>query len=224
MTPDSVDLTETDVTKSAEYTGPSIPAQLSPVATVPEAATSTTPAPNGGLASPLKPDPAWLTASQSPDNASLGEDGASRAMEFLLVDDNPINLKMLSLYTKKLGRPYNAVANGKEALEAFCEDPGRYDCIFMDISMPVMDGFEATRRIRSYEREKHLTPVHIFALSGQNSTKAQKEAFASGIDLFLTKPVRLKELSSILESKGLLSGKQMNSALGGSPTKKDEMG
>ena len=74
----------------------------------------------------------------------------------------------------------------------------------MDISMPVMDGFEATRRIRAYERENGLQPVAIFALSGLASASAQQEAQESGIDLFLTKPVRLKELSLILQQRDLL--------------------
>ncbi|KAK2053757.1 hsp90-like protein [Colletotrichum caudatum] len=80
---------------------------------------------------------------------------------------------------------------------------GGFQCVLMDISMPVMDGFEATRRIRAIETEQGLARCHIFALTGLASASAQQEAFASGIDLFLTKPVRLKELSNILETKGV---------------------
>ena len=70
--------------------------------------------------------------------------------------------------------------------------------------MPVMDGFEATRRIRSLEKELQLKPTAIFALSGLASSDAQEEAFRTGIDLFLTKPVALKELGIILKSRGIL--------------------
>lgn len=69
--------------------------------------------------------------------------------------------------------------------------------------MPVMDGLESTRRIRAHERQNGLQPALIVALTGLASAKNQKEAFASGIDLFLTKPVPLKELSRILETKGV---------------------
>ena len=124
--------------------------------------------------------------------------------EFLLVDDNHINLKILSSYTNKIGRAYSTASNGLEAVEAFTHGAGRYRCVFMDISMPVMDGFEATRRIRAFERDKGLKPASVFALSGLASAGAQQEAFESGIDLFLTKPVRLKELGTILEATGLL--------------------
>lgn len=127
-------------------------------------------------------------------------------LEFLLVDDNAINLKILSSYMKKLNYKYNTACDGQEAVETFLNSPpGRYSCVFMDISMPVMDGFEATRRIRAFERETRAPkPAAIFALSGLASAEAQQEAFASGIDLFLAKPVKLKELSSILTTRGLL--------------------
>lgn len=64
--------------------------------------------------------------------------------------------------------------------------------------MPVMDGLEATRKIREFELEEGIKPAMIIALTGLGSASAQQEAFASGVDLFLTKPVRLKELVKIL--------------------------
>ncbi|KAG7118982.1 Peroxide stress-activated histidine kinase mak1 like protein [Verticillium longisporum] len=134
---------------------------------------------------------------------SLSETG-EKARKFLLVDDNSINLRILSSYVKKLGRPLGTATNGLEAYEAYRTEPEGYSCIFMDISMPVMDGFEATRRIRTFEREKQLQPITIIALSGLASESAQDEAFVSGINLFLTKPVRLKDMASVLESRNLL--------------------
>ncbi|KAH6607105.1 histidine kinase class I [Trichoderma cornu-damae] len=129
---------------------------------------------------------------------------AAAAPEFLLVEDNSINLDILSIYMKKLGRPYHTATNGAEALSAYKTNPNHCKYIFMDVSMPIMDGFEATRRIRAYERENQIKPAIIFALTGLASESAQQEAFGSGVDLFLTKPVKLKELGMILRSRGLL--------------------
>lgn len=71
-----------------------------------------------------------------------------------------------------------------------------------DINMPVMDGLEATRAIRAFEQQSRLKPANIIALTGLASASAQQEAFASGVNLFLTKPVRLKELSNVLSGHG----------------------
>ncbi|KAG6054231.1 hypothetical protein E4U17_003972 [Claviceps sp. LM77 group G4] len=122
---------------------------------------------------------------------------------FLVVDDNPINLKILSSCLQKMGHLHDAVCNGKEAVHAFRRGAGAYKGIFMDLSMPVMSGFEASCLIRQHEKEAKLETCTIFALTGLASAEAQQEAFACGIDLFLTKPVRLKELRQVLTSKGL---------------------
>ena len=122
---------------------------------------------------------------------------------FLIVDDNSINRTILESYLKKLGHPFVSATNGKEAYDTYIESPGQFRCVFMDISMPVMDGFEASRLIRKFERGHQLDSVLLFALTGLASADAQQEALASGIDLFLTKPVRLKELSIILAQHGM---------------------
>lgn len=70
--------------------------------------------------------------------------------------------------------------------------------------MPVMDGLESTRLIRAHERQNpDLQPAVIIALTGLASAKIQQEAYGSGIDLFLSKPVPLKELGAILTDRGL---------------------
>ncbi|KAI0019169.1 hypothetical protein F4780DRAFT_793656 [Xylariomycetidae sp. FL0641] len=124
-------------------------------------------------------------------------------LAFLLVDDNKINLQILTSFLKRLKKPYATAMNGLEAFEAFAAGPSRYCCILMDLSMPVMDGMESTRRIRELERTLKLKPTMIMALTGLASANTQQEAYASGMDLFLTKPVKLKDLAATLSSKGL---------------------
>jgi CheY-like chemotaxis protein len=140
----------------------------------------------------------------------------------LLVDDNSINLNLLAMFMRKQRHAYDTATNGLEAFKAYqaYSDPTRvledsrnsltlqqatsltaksFDFVLMDLNMPVMDGLESTRQIRAFERAKGLRPAIIVALTGMSSASAQQEAFASGVDLFLTKPVRLKELTKIFE-------------------------
>lgn len=139
----------------------------------------------------------------------------------LLVDDNAINLRLLETYIRKRGCDYSSAENGLRAVEAFRdaqqEQGSGYRIIFMDLSMPIMDGLEATREIRKLEqnqREEHEkgsksteapTPALIVALTGLANSQDQTNAFASGVDLFMTKPVKFKEIGRLLDD--WLSGK-----------------
>jgi CheY-like chemotaxis protein len=142
---------------------------------------------------------------------------ALQSPRLLLVDDNKINLTLLRTYMRK--RQYGVVDEAENGFEAVKKVEGRedgYDIIFMDISMPVLDGFGATRQIRAIEasrRKKALdisgdsndpivakTPALVIALTGLASSRDQNEAFTSGIDLFLTKPVAFKEVGKMLDN------------------------
>lgn len=131
----------------------------------------------------------------------------------LLVEDNPINLRLLQVHAKKLAyTTIHTSTNGLLATQSYTSllhstpsAPPRL--IFMDLSMPVMDGFEATRRIRRSEAEYAKLVVHrgtapprafIVALTGLSSLKDQKEAFAAGVDRFVMKPVQFKELKGLV--------------------------
>jgi CheY-like chemotaxis protein len=130
----------------------------------------------------------------------------------LLVDDNKVNLQLLTMYAKKQGYPYISAADGQMAVDAYQKahedshlpdnrNPASRlpDVILMDINMPVMDGYEATQHIRTYEKKHSLPPATIVALTALGSEAAYQEAFGSGCDMFLTKPVKLKDLTKIIE-------------------------
>ncbi|KAG5665522.1 hypothetical protein KAF25_009647 [Fusarium avenaceum] len=136
-------------------------------------------------------------------NATPAED-YFRVPQFLLVEDNPINLKILTCFMKKLKQPYETATNGEEAVAAYKENPGRFLYILMDISMPVMDGLEATRQIRAFERYHGIPASVVLAITGLGSESTREEATRSGVDFFITKPAKLKELETILKSQGFV--------------------
>lgn len=142
-----------------------------------------------------------------------------RGTFLLLVDDNDVNLKILTMFAKKHKHPYVTAVDGRLAVEAFVEAHkasstpsdltatetaavrnGLPIVILMDINMPVMDGYEATQRIRAYEKEHHLIAAKIVAVTALQSDAAQIEAFGSGFDLFLSKPIKLKNLAKLIEA------------------------
>ncbi|KAF5234890.1 hypothetical protein FANTH_11928 [Fusarium anthophilum] len=161
--------------------------------------------PSPGVASLKRPGPPSRAPSKRPSQATQqqGSTAASEPKSFLLVDDNPINISVLCAYMKKLKRKYSTAADGLEAVELFQRNPDEFSCILMDISMPRMDGIEATKQIRALENKEGREPVVILALTGLASASAQQDAYASGVDVFLSKPVKLKELSSILRERSL---------------------
>lgn len=134
------------------------------------------------------------------DDVTPQPQGSSANDKLLLVDDNHINMSVLSAYVTKLGLRFETAYNGKEAVEAYKEGSGLFAAVLMDISMPVMNGFEATREIRAHEHTTKSSRVAILALTGLASENAQREALESGVDIFLTKPVRLKALREALLS------------------------
>ncbi|KAG9251176.1 uncharacterized protein F5Z01DRAFT_677171 [Emericellopsis atlantica] len=139
-----------------------------------------------------------------PRATSLDLPETASAKKMLLVDDNPINLKVLFAYMKKLGCDFESATNGQEAVDAYKANPEQFRGVLMDISMPVMDGLEATRLIRAHERKLHLAAVPVLALTGLASENACQEAMKSGVDMFLTKPMRFSALSDVLESMNIL--------------------
>jgi signal transduction histidine kinase/CheY-like chemotaxis protein len=132
-----------------------------------------------------------------------------RIPRILLVDDNKINLRLLQTFMKK--RKYEMVDladDGKMALDAFVSSKSGYDIIFMDISMPILNGFEATRAIRGVEEQRRFEnggtdlrpPAMIIALTGLASGRDQSEAFNTGFDLYITKPASFKAVAKLLDN------------------------
>jgi CheY-like chemotaxis protein len=108
-------------------------------------------------------------------------------------------MKILVTCMKRIQVPFYTAENGQQAYERYKSESRKPDIIFMDVSMPVMDGFQASQHIRAYEREESLPAAVIIAVTGLASEESQREAYNSGINLFMSKPVPLKNLKRIVE-------------------------
>ena len=120
-----------------------------------------------------------------------------RKGRILLAEDNPTNQKLAVLLLRKMGLHADAVANGKEAVEALSKTP--YDLVLMDVQMPEMDGYEATQQIRSEGSPvlNHAIPViamTAFAMKGD-----RESCLEAGMDDYLSKPIRIDDLTHILD-------------------------
>lgn len=113
----------------------------------------------------------------------------------LIVEDNVINQLVAVEMVRRLGYSCDVVASGAEALDALVERT--YSAVLMDCYMPVMDGFAATEELRRREGEVHHTPV--IAVTAGVMEENRERCFASGMDDYLTKPVRLETLGTVLD-------------------------
>jgi PAS domain S-box-containing protein len=113
----------------------------------------------------------------------------------LLAEDEPINQMIALCFVEKLHFQADAVANGLEVLETLEREP--YDLILMDCQMPELDGYEATRRIRSRESDGHRIP--IIAVTAHAMKGDREKCLAAGMDDYLAKPYEEEELAVLLK-------------------------
>jgi len=116
----------------------------------------------------------------------------------LLVEDNKANQMFMKVILNKLNIKFDIANNGKEAIELVKKN--KYDLILMDENMPIMNGIEATKQIRKYEKDNNLENVIISALTA-NALEGDKERFISaGMDYYLSKPINIDKFKEILNN------------------------
>jgi signal transduction histidine kinase/CheY-like chemotaxis protein len=113
----------------------------------------------------------------------------------LVVDDNPINRKVLCIMLSRLGIVYETCTNGLEAVEKYKED-NSFHLIFMDCQMPVMDGYESTRVIRKTEKERKIPAVPIIAVTANSFKEDEERCLKIGMDGYLSKPFQYDKVYS----------------------------
>jgi signal transduction histidine kinase len=155
---------------------------------------STPPAPV--TSPPVVVPPAPATPPLPPATSDPVPVPAERA-SLLLVEDNPMNQRVVTLMTERLGHAIDVVADGRAAIQAVSSGAKRYDLILMDCHLPEVDGFEATRRIRQLEGEVARTP--IVALTASAYATDRQRCLDAGMDDFLAKPITFALFSTTLK-------------------------
>jgi PAS domain S-box-containing protein len=115
----------------------------------------------------------------------------------LIVDDTAVNRKVGEAFLKKIGIRSKSLENGQEAVNLIKEG-SRPDLILMDMQMPVLNGIQATESIRAWEKENKLPRLPIIALTAGAYEENRQHCLDSGMDDFLTKPINVNELGTVL--------------------------
>jgi signal transduction histidine kinase/CheY-like chemotaxis protein/HPt (histidine-containing phosphotransfer) domain-containing protein len=130
------------------------------------------------------------------DGEALGG-GVRRPLRVLLAEDNPVNRKVAVGLLEKFGHAVVAVPDGRQALDAIAAE--RFDLVLMDVQMPEIDGWEATRAIRRRERAtgQHLP---IIALTAHAMKGDRERCLEAGMDAYVAKPIRSRDLLTAMDS------------------------
>lgn len=140
----------------------------------------------------LAPQP----ASDEPPSSS-GQPPVVRG-HLLVAEDNPVNQLVVRSLLEKAGYSVEIAENGAEAVQRYRDAPASYSLILMDCEMPVLDGFEATRRIRAHEQREHLARIPVVALTAHVLDSHRLEGMTAGMDDYLAKPVENEQLFACL--------------------------
>ena len=144
---------------------------------------------------PIRVDEAW---SEQPVDEARNLHNNIAGMRVLLVEDNEINCEIMEFMLRDAGAKTVTANDGKAAVDAFAaSDPGSFDCVLMDLMMPVMSGYEATRVIRSLDRPDAKT-VPIIALSANAFEEDVTMAKDAGMNEHLAKPVNMEKMFRLM--------------------------
>ncbi len=158
----------------------------------------------------VDPNSRYETAESKPAPRRPRASGTS--LSILVVEDHPMNQAVIIEMIKTLGHRADPVGNGYEAIQSLRDIP--YHLVLMDCQMPEMDGFEASRRIRAGEGGSQNTGIPIIALTAHARAEDRQKCLQAGMNDYLSKPVRIEEVSSILERwGGLPTGLPAKSAI-----------
>ena len=127
------------------------------------------------------------------------EAGSLQGLHFLAAEDNEINAEILSELLAMEGASCEIAANGRLALERFTNSKeGEFDAILMDVQMPVMNGYDATRAIRAMAR-KDAVEIPIIAMTANAFAEDERDALNAGMNVHLAKPIDMEQLKQVIK-------------------------
>ncbi|KAK1688652.1 hsp90-like protein [Colletotrichum godetiae] len=137
-----------------------------------------------------------MVETQKASYQEIGKRMGNKGYKVLLVEDNPVNQKVLQKYLKKVGVEVEVAADGAECTEmVFGHAHNYYSLILCDLHMPRKDGYQACREIRQWEKEQGFKKLPIIALSANVMSDVQEKCVAAGFSDYVTKPVDFIDLS-----------------------------
>jgi len=131
------------------------------------------------------------------EKEELPDDADTRPMKILLVEDNEDNRLLIRAFLKKTPHQMDVAEDGQVAVDKF--KAVKYDLVFMDVQMPVMDGYTATGEIRGWEQQQGLTATPVIALTAHATREDEQKSLDAGCTGHLTKPIKKARLLEALE-------------------------
>ena len=159
---------------------------------------------DGYLAKPIRASELYAAiegtpeAEEAPAPAASAPTAKSTSKHVLLVEDNAINQMVATAILNRRGHTVTVAGDGVQGLEKW--GAGDFDLVLMDVQMPVMDGLEATRRLRAKEKELGRPPTRVVAMTAGAMSGDRDACLAAGMDDYLTKPFRPDELYVMVDA------------------------
>ncbi|KAG8533678.1 uncharacterized protein KY384_001419 [Bacidia gigantensis] len=147
---------------------------------------------------------------------------ASKSFDILLAEDNEVNQRLAVKILEKYNHRVTVANNGQEAVDLIQKK--RYDVILMDVQMPILGGFDATRLIRKFERDEGLVRTPIVALTAHAMMGDREKCISNGMDEYLTKPLKQTAMMQTILKCGMLGGKLLQKGKETRISAKDEVG
>lgn len=128
------------------------------------------------------------------------------------MDDSEDNILLVNAFLKKTSHKLTTMQNGVDAVAAVKEST--FDLVLMDVQMPVMDGYTATRVIRQWEQENHRQPVPIVALTAHAFAENERQSLEAGCSAHLTKPITKPRLLEAIATHAFNNAGNANDLVG----------